>query len=758
MKHTLTSYIDNVLTILIYVVAGMTPLLFVNFTTEYYEMPKLLFLVVMTTILLGVWIASWIVRGKVLINRTPLDIPLLVLLGVTLLSTYFSETRFPSIYGNFPRVHGSAISIVTYILLYFVSVSQFNSLSKIKPFLYVLFGSASVVSLLSLMSFFGLFLPMDLAKVVNFTPTGSTFSTVALLLLLLPILLVSVFHQNKYVSSTLGLTLSIIFSITIILLGSFTSYIILAAIYLVTFFVSRAHLTTKNIPLAAAAAGATLLTLALAYLPFPGNVIQSKVAAFPKEIQLPFSISWKVSATAFRDAPFVGTGPATYLFNFTEYKPIEYNSQNYWNFSFDNAYNEFLQILGTLGLFGFLPFIAICAYVIVSALKSLSIESHEDTADRSQVLTAALGISSLVAIVLFTVHSSSLVSLVMSLLIMGLFLMSQKNIREKVVSLSAGINASAMGNRQFDLLPVIFFIVFLIGAVPLMYRVYQATVADYYHRLALTNANSNGATTYEYLQKAEANNPYIDLYRVDMAQTNFALANAIATQKGPTAQNEKGSLTDKDRQTIQTLISQSINEGRVAVALSQRSARNWEVLASIYRNITGVAQNALAFALDGYGKSIQRDPLNPALRVSVGGIYYSIQNYDLAIRFFSDAANLKPDYPTAYYNLSIALRDKGDLQNSQQVAEQLVNILNKNTDSADYKLAASYLKDLKARIATNSANLGDKAPAAQNESALNAPGVEVDNLTNPPQPSTPAAALRNPRTNLPQLQPSGAQR
>ena len=132
------------------------------------------------------------------ISRTPLDIPLLVLLGVIVISTFFSVTRDSAIYGNLPRVHGSAVSWITYIVLYFVTVSNLRSITKVRTFLYVIYGSAVVVSALSLMSFFGLFLPFDFARAVNFTPTGSSFSTVAMLLLLLPLPLLSLVNPNKY--------------------------------------------------------------------------------------------------------------------------------------------------------------------------------------------------------------------------------------------------------------------------------------------------------------------------------------------------------------------------------------------------------------------------------------------------------------------------------------------------------------------------------------------------------------------------------
>ena len=757
MRSQLSAYIDYAITFLLYVVAGVTPLLFLNKTTEFFEMPKLIFLVVSTLVLLGLWIFSWILKGKVSITRTPLDIPLLLLMVVVIVSTYFSPTRFTSIYGDFPSVHGSAVAWVSYILLYFVTVSNLKTVGKIRNFLYVLFASGVILSIISFLSFFGLFLPFDFARAANFTPTGSSFSTNSLLLLLLPFAMLSLLNPNKYLPAPFALALATLFSVVIALTGSLPTYIVLVLIYALAIFISRPQQVKKYVGLYIVPIFVTVLVLAAAYVPFPGNIFNQLENNFPKEIQLPFATSWKVSASAFRDAPFVGTGPSSYLFNFTSYKPAEFNLLPIWNLSFDKAYNEVLQVLGTLGLLGFIAILLFCGVVLLTSWRNMAVVKNESHEDNAHTLSAALAISGIVTIVLLLIHASTLVSVVASFFVLAALMMSQKSIRERAMEFSIGIKAATAGNRQFDLLPVIFFVVFLVAAVPALVKTYNVVAADYYHREALTQANKSGTLTYQNLQRAETLNPRVDLYRVDLAQTNFALANAIAAQKGPTQSNPQGSLTDQDKQTIQTLLSQSINEGRAAVALSPRSSRNWEVLASIYRNITGVAQNALTFSLDSYGRAIQRDPLNPALRVSVGGIYYAIKNYDLAIRFFSDAANLKPDYANAYYNLSIALRDKGDLQNAQAVAEQTVALLQKNPQSVDYQLATEYLKDLKARIATGSANQSNQtAPAGQTNSALNSnaenlDGVNVNGLNNPPsEVATPSAVKRNPNANIPQ--------
>ncbi len=759
MRNQLTIYLDNAISFLLLLVAGLTPLLFLNQTTEFFEMPKLIFLLVTTLVILGLWIFSSIVKGKIAIVRTPLDIPLLLLLAIIIVSTYFSPTRSAAIYGNFPRVHGSAVSFVTYILLYFVAVSHLRSLVRIKSLIYILYASGTLVAVITLLSFFQLFLPFDFAKVVNFTPTGSSFATIAFLLLLLPFPLLSILNQNDYLPLPIALALTILFGITIALIGSLSTYIALLIVFALCFFVSKPQQVRRTFALFLVPIIVVGAVLVLAYVPFPGglNKLQQMEANFPKEIQLPFAVSWKITASAFRDAPFVGTGPSTYLFDFTSYKPVEFNLLKFWNFSFDTAYNEFLQVLGTLGILGFSALIIVCLVIFNISWRNLSLDNSDAHQDTTHVLLPALAITGLLTIILFAIHATTLVSLVITLLMLATMMAAQRSIRERVVELSMGIKASTT-SRQFDLLPIIIFIVYLIIVIPTLYTTFNVVAADYYHRQALLQANKSGTLTYQYLQKAESLNPQVDLYRVDMSQTNFALANAIVAQKGPTNASATGSLTVQDKQTIQTLLAQAINEGRVSTALSPRSSRNWEVLASIYRNITGVAQNALVFALDAYGRAIQLDPLNPVLRLNVGGIYYAAKNYDLAIRFFTDAANLKPDYANAYYNLAIALRDKGDLQNALVVANQTVALLSKDTNSPDYKTANSLLGDLKAKISTGSASQGgQEAPAAQTNSALrnsNLPQVNVPNLNNPPQVATPAAVKKNPNAVLPQSYPS----
>jgi cytochrome c-type biogenesis protein CcmH/NrfG len=178
------------------------------------------------------------------------------------------------------------------------------------------------------------------------------------------------------------------------------------------------------------------------------------------------------------------------------------------------------------------------------------------------------------------------------------------------------------------------------------------------------------------------------------------------------------------------------------VALNPNNPINWEILGSIYRQISGVAQNALSFSLDSYGRAITRDPLNPVLRLTVGGIYFSINNYDMAIRFFTDAVNLKPDYANANFNLAIALAQKGDFVSAQTIAERTVSLL--DPKSEDYKIATQVLSQIKDKVASQAADQAklaeQQAEATSQQSSLQDKNLpKVLNLPAPENVSTPAA-------------------
>lgn len=771
--------LDNLLNLIfklgVWTIALVLPLFFWNITSEFYETPKFILLAVITGVLIVIWLLRFTISGRLNITRTPLDLPVLLMLIVFLISTFFAASRPVAIMGNLPRIHGGLATYVVYILFYFVLISNLKQISVVKQTISLLLISSIVMAILSLLSYAGinpLFLSWTTG--LNFTPTGNSFTTAAILALLLPFPLMSVLHINeteptastavktngnilasfsqllssKKFSSMLSLNklfytaVLVLFISTIILIGSWVNYVAAAAAFCLVLFVAPPLSLRKNLYFLLAPVVIAVVIAFLSFAPVGGskNIFYSQAQNFPREIQLPFDTSWKVSVSAFRDSPFWGTGPASYLFDFTTYKPVEFNLTKLWNIRFDQGFNEYLHFLATLGAMGLIALLLLTTLFISFAFRALVSSQNS--------LGVSLAISGIIFFVLLALHTSTLTLWVIGILILACFMATYKNITREIFvgNTITKDDSTTVNGVHIDVIPAIFLVVITGATVLGLFFVGKAVTADFYHRQALNAVTKGqGLVAYNQLVLAEQFNPYADLYRNDLAQTNFALANAIATAKGPTEASPSGALTDQDKTNIQTLLSQAINEGRAASTISPNNPANWEILGSIYRQISGVAENALTFSLDSYGRAIAKDPLNPMLRLTVGGIYYSAKNYDMAIRFFTDAVNLKPDYANAYFNLSIALKDKNDLVGAVASAEKTVSLLDAGSD--DYKVAAELLTNLKDQLASESAKQTAQEvaeqqtpPASQTNSALQDSNLpKVLDLPKSENVATPAA-------------------
>lgn len=741
--------------IVVLILAFFTPLFFWNLTSEFYQIPKLLLLVIATLLLVVVWTVRLLAENRMTYIKTPLDLPLIILGVWAAVSTFMAVSKPVAIFGNWPSVSGGLISLVTYIIFYLVISQTLKKINFTKELLLILTTSGIILSLATLLSYFGIYLPLPFTQFANFTPTGSPFSTTAYLILLLPFLLLGLLESRddtrqmvaKYTLPIKELTwktiltlILILFTVTITLTGLVASWVAAALVLGVTLLIAPPQTLKKNLPFLAAVGAVVLVLAALSLVPLAKdqNIFYQKAQSFPREIQLSFPISWKVSVSAFRDSPFWGQGPGSYLFDFALYKPIEYNNSKLWNLRFDSAFNEYLQTLATLGGVGLILLVVISGILVLSAVSTLKQETD--------LTLRSLSLSILAWIVLLFLHPATLLVWIMGLLLAAAFYTAHKNWSEEVhfglaalkPTLPTGAQSSEKLQISFEALPEVVLTVVVIAAGAIIFFGGRYVSADYHHRQALNAAARNdGLIAYNQLVEAEKLNPYLDLYRTNLAETNFALANAIAATKGPTPASPAGSLTDQDKLNIQTLLSQAINEARAATNLSPQNPANWEVLGSVYRRISGVAQNALIFSLDSYGRAIQRDPLNPLLRLTVGGVYYSVQNHDMATRFFTDAVNLKPDYANAWYNLAVGLKDKGNLPDAQFAAEKSVSLL--DAKSADYQTAAKFLSDLRDQITSQTKTATTPPAASETQSALqnkNLPDVlnlpKLDKIATPP--------------------------
>lgn len=123
----LISFCNKLIEYSFYSLFFFVPLIFTSNTSELYEFNKMWFTFGIAVIVLAAWVIKMIFLKKFFIQKTPLDIPLILLLFAHVISTLFSLDSHISFWGYYSRFNGGLLSIGTYIFLYYAFVSNFSN-------------------------------------------------------------------------------------------------------------------------------------------------------------------------------------------------------------------------------------------------------------------------------------------------------------------------------------------------------------------------------------------------------------------------------------------------------------------------------------------------------------------------------------------------------------------------------------------------------------------------------------------------------
>src|SRR5579859_306767 len=97
------SYCNSIIEYSFYALFFLVPLVFSGDTSELFELNKMWLTFGLTAIIGAVWASKMVLQKKVIIQRTPLDILLLLFLASQIISTIFSLDQQVSWWGYYSR-------------------------------------------------------------------------------------------------------------------------------------------------------------------------------------------------------------------------------------------------------------------------------------------------------------------------------------------------------------------------------------------------------------------------------------------------------------------------------------------------------------------------------------------------------------------------------------------------------------------------------------------------------------------------------
>ena len=457
--------------------------------------------------------------------------------------------------------------------------------------------------------------------------------------------------------------------------------------------------------------------------------------AFPN-----WTASWSIALDTIRAprAALIGGGPASYSNLYTRFKPTWLNETALWDLSFNQANNLPLTLLSTTGFIGLITWLVLVFQIF--KLSRFAQDSQSKVIGIMLLASIAFQMFLPTHIVIFLIQAVLLVALVASM--HG----SLPVMRFQALTMSMDTQDEAFHAPSKK----VSFPIYFTGAVILVllaftgyfgFRYYMASV--YFFDSAKAAEAQDIVTAYEKQQRAVQLNPYYDLYHRQYAVTNMAIASALS---------QKTDITDQEKEQVSALIQQSVQEARAAVTLDPIDSQNTSVLAQIYQNLIGTAEQADQFAVQAYIASIENDPTSPGLRVALGGLLASQKQYTQAAGVFNQAVALKRNFPNSYYNLAVTLVQLNDYENAKSAYQALIPLLSDQPDAlkkVEEELSAVQ-KKLDEKAAADAANkerttstTGQSQPSTNTGSSTNAnsskaPSLLDSNLNNANTVTDPA--------------------
>ena len=678
---------DMVITVSLVAMFFGLPIFFTGHTMQGIAFEKQVYFYFWVLLGLVAWASKGVITGELRIRRTPLDIPILLFVVFYGLDIAFSVDKWHSFFGFFGDPSRGFLAVLGLALAYFLLLSHFTW----KRFLLMFGGftvSGMLVVLWSMLAFEGVhFLPSAWNA---FAPTSliGTASTLATFLgLLVPVFLTAMFglskiesKRNNVFAKTAMWAVGIFLALDLFLILGLWAFVPWPVLFGgMGFFIL--FILAQVVRPGDQWTWAPMLVFVLVLVLF--MIGQNKIlhANMPVEVAPNTTLSWDIAKSALKDHFLFGTGPASYGYAFSQYRPVEYNQGMLYSLRFYEGKGLFFEALASIGALGTLLFTVLWLSYISLGVYLLAFEKH-----RNKLYSLGMWTMSMMFLIAGFMASMNgtlvLLGTLLSALALGV-LFHESATEERYW------NFSLKASPKFALTLAFIFMVVSAGVAFLFVFVGKVFVADLKAGQAsrMTEATVDGRTL---LASAASLYPNEGRYLTGIAQMDLALANKEA------AKPEKERSVDN----IKALVQDS-----AAAAMSGSGTMSTDALAAesagqIFEGASLLASDALPQAFVYYEKASKLEPNNPLLLLKMGQVKMAMadQKQEGAERtallteangYLTTSIEKKKDLASSHYFLSLVSAGLKDFDTSISEMKEASRLDPKNLNYS-YNLGAVY--------------------------------------------------------------------
>lgn len=675
--NKLANLCDKVLEASLYLLAFALPVFFLPWTFEALDFNKQNLLVVLTLIAGLAWLGKMVASRQVVLRRSFLNVLILLYVAIYVLSTIFSLDKIRSFIGASGLEKDGLVTVLCFVVLYFVIINNFRDMKALKNFLYSYILGAGLVAVWSFLAFLGVlplgFIPSQALNSVGTLNSLGIFLG-ATFVLLCPLFLGDETGRGGSAKKTLviKIVMAVLAALMLFLLAAIDNWTVWAvftpAIALVlAFVIIRAH-EIKNLGWLALPMAAFVVTVLLFFINTPITV------RLPAEIMPSFSASGQIAKQTLQEAPLLGSGPSTFVFDYAKYKPAGVNETQLWDVKFDRSASRVLTMLTTTGLFGIISWLFLIIFLAVQVVFNL-IKEKSGALWLNQLAVGSAWFMLLIAKFLY----SSNLTLEFSFWVLTAVLVVTTSHKFWEISLGSAPRVS--------LILSFLLAIGLLLTVSSFYLIVERYAADTKFVQAINSLNQQEdlSKTTDLFNSAAVLNQRNDIYLRNLAQSLQAQIN----------QEMVATPSEERAGKIQDLVAADINVAKRATEISPHNSANWATLASIYETIMPIISGADEWAINSWQRAIELEPANPYLYTELGKTYASMAdllspnlqlsdekvkadaeakvkgNLAKAEEHLNKAIEIKADYAPAHFELALTYGRQGKIKEAISKLESI---------------------------------------------------------------------------------------
>lgn len=684
--------LQKIIFILFAILFFFVPLILWPYTSEVFEFNKMVLVYLLTILIVSAWLARTVLAQKIIFRRTLLDIPLLAFLGSQIISTILSIDPQTSIFGYYSRFNGGLLSTICYSLLYWAFVSNLDR----KHTLFIIHTSlfsATIVAVYGVLEHFGIDKDVWVQDVQSrvFSTLGQPNWLSAWLIALIPITWALGLNEKFSIKSKifwLYFSLSTLFFITLLFTKSRSGLLAFGLTYVIFWSVTIWKFRKESLkPFIIISSSLLIISLIIGtqYTPSIGQLL-NKGAASPSvalakdgpalevggtESGTIRRIVWKGAIDVWKNYPITGSGVETFAYSYYKARPKEHNLVSEWDFIYNKAHNEYLNIAATSGSLGLLSYLALIGFSIHLIFKNIN--SMHETRSTKQFQNSNLGNSNLFRISDFDIRILNIALLAgyISLLVTNFFGFSvvptqlQFFLFPALAIVISGQPLAISKNEKLYSNQKIIIALILIATGYLLVSISRYWYADY---LYSTGKNYNTTSKYEtaikYLTGAISLKPNQPLYHNDLATAYVPLAIGY---------NQK-----KDTQNSKKYTDLAISESKKAIELSPHNVNYQRTIFGIYIRLSLIDPNYLVAAGYALTDAIKLAPTDAKLYYNLALVYARTGDTEMALTTLQKTIELKSNYKEARLAYAILLNEKKETAKAKEQLEYILTKIDPN--------------------------------------------------------------------------------